>query len=84
MINICTIRVIAASLSELEDKKHNLEKQQQKLENKKDEITEQKYNMLNEIIFLYVDSFFMDSICSGVRFSVHPAPRSIPYNTWNK
>ena len=47
MINICTIRVIAASLSELENKKQDLEKQQQKVENKKDEITEQKNNIID-------------------------------------
>ena len=55
MINICTIRVIAASLSELENKKQDLEKQQQKVENKKDEITEQKNNILDEISSLNIE-----------------------------
>lgn len=49
LINMYSISVIAASVSELEDKKQDLESQQQEAKDKKEEVTAQKNEVLDEI-----------------------------------
>ena len=46
---IYTVPAIAASVSELQDKKEDLENQQQEVEDQKDEVTAQKNQVLDEI-----------------------------------
>ena len=49
LLGICTVPSIAASVSELEDKKDKLEEQQQEVQDQKDEVTAQKNSVMDEI-----------------------------------
>ena len=49
LLGICTVPSIAASVSELEDKKQDLENQQQEVKDQKDEVTAKKNAVLDEI-----------------------------------
>ena len=54
LLNMYSISVIAASVSELEDKKEDLESQQQEIEDEKDKVTAQKNQVIDEISELNV------------------------------
>ena len=49
LLCICSVPSIAASVSELEDKKDELESQQQEVQDQKDEVTAQKESVMDEI-----------------------------------
>lgn len=52
ILGICSIRVIASSVSELEDKKDELEQQQQETQNQKDAVTEERESVMEEVVNL--------------------------------
>lgn len=54
LLSMSTIKVIASEISDLEDKKEDLENQQQQVQDKKEEVTAQKNSVLDEISELNV------------------------------
>ena len=52
ILGICSVRVIATSVSELQDKKEDLKNKQEEIEAQKDNVTEEKESVMEEVLAL--------------------------------
>ena len=59
MLGMCSLKVIASSVSELQDKKDELESQRDEVESQKEEVTAEKESIMDEILELtaQIDSY---------------------------
>ena len=77
ILNMYSVSVMAASVSELEDKKQDLESQQQEAEDKKEEVTAQKNSVLDEISELNVQISEYESEIDNLNTKIDELEKSI-------